>query len=155
MGIINLRQGKKNFVYMEKILEDSFEKIYKLYIECLNFKFSNNKYASLIESYRLIIIQIARANLFSENENIKEVPKEYIKYLLVDYHLIKLLFQSTVGNRIKCLEEALERLKMWLEQMLSMNAMDSTTRKMFEGHFETKNPSHDRFLKIENYKRRK
>jgi len=78
MGIINLRQGKKNFVYMEKILEDSFEKIYKLYIECLNFKFSNNKYASLIESYRLIIIQIARANLFSENENIKEVFKNII-----------------------------------------------------------------------------
>lgn len=81
----------------------------------------------MVESYRLLLTQITKANLFSQNEHIKEISDEHIKYLVVDYHLIQLLFKNTIGDRMKHLREALERLNIWLEQMLTMEVMDQST----------------------------
>lgn len=98
------QEAEEHFMDEAQVVEE----FHKLEVKCIgydNFVDCEDKnYIATLEELRKLIVQIQNKNMFSPNEEIKEIQTEHLKLLMAPYYQADLLFRI-MDNRA-------ERVKM-------------------------------------------
>eukprot|EP00484_Ammonia_sp_Unknown_P020825 CAMPEP_0197028826 /NCGR_PEP_ID=MMETSP1384-20130603/8423_1 /TAXON_ID=29189 /ORGANISM="Ammonia sp." /LENGTH=448 /DNA_ID=CAMNT_0042457887 /DNA_START=8 /DNA_END=1354 /DNA_ORIENTATION=+ len=142
-------------------MNEEFFVLWKKYNKCIdNISTTDNEMKLCIESCYMLKKRVAKAALFSLNEDIDDINTEYLKFGLLSHFLSELYTNRNEGKRTLSLRYSDEMGKIFIHQCDNWTLLEKQHREIFERGFgddakQKLNPFQARTEEVQNFKLQK